>query len=194
MKKVYLDITGRMHSLYKELLEYPPDGYEFVTSATLWGKISRAASNTDFIYFFQKNFLRKVAPVSLIKPYLERWKRIPQGTDLTYSAGHLIFRKEPWVVDLEMVTELTGYDTRYLKRYKRLVERVLASLYCKRIICWTEAGKNTVLWNLDCKRFKGKIEVVLTCPPKRSPVIMLVNWDKKGGVNGKENLHSGANH
>jgi len=34
----------------------------------------------------------------------------------------------------------------------------------------------------------------MTCPPKRSPVIMLVNWDKKGGVNGKENLHSGANH
>jgi len=36
--------------------------------------------------------------------------------------------------------------------------------------------------------------IIVTCPPKRSPVIMLVNWDKKGGVNGKENLHSGANH
>jgi len=35
---------------------------------------------------------------------------------------------------------------------------------------------------------------VVTCPPKRSPVIMLVNWDKKGGINGKENLHSRANH
>ncbi len=34
----------------------------------------------------------------------------------------------------------------------------------------------------------------VTCPPKRSPVIMLVNWDNKGGINGKENLHSRANH
>jgi ABC-type uncharacterized transport system fused permease/ATPase subunit len=38
------------------------------------------------------------------------------------------------------------------------------------------------------------IQAILTCPPKRSPVIMLVNWDKKGGINGKENLHSGTNH
>jgi len=39
---------------------------------------------------------------------------------------------------------------------------------------------------------QGQAQV--TCPPKRSPVIMLVKQDKKGGINGQENLHSGANH
>ncbi len=34
----------------------------------------------------------------------------------------------------------------------------------------------------------------LTCPPKRSPVIMLVKQDNKGGTNGQEELHSGANY
>ena len=34
----------------------------------------------------------------------------------------------------------------------------------------------------------------MTCPPKRSPIIMLVKQGNKGGINGQENLHSGANH
>jgi len=160
MKKVYLDIAGRMHSLYRELLENPPDGYEFVTSTTLWDRSSRAAAKTDFSYLFQKNFLRKVVPVSLIKAYLERWKRIPQGTNLTYSAGHLVFRKEPWVVDFEFVTQLAGYNLRHFKRYKKLIEKVLASEHCKRIMCWTEASKKSVLWNLDCREFEQKVEVI----------------------------------
>jgi len=31
-------------------------------------------------------------------------------------------------------------------------------------------------------------------PPKRSPVIILVKQDKKGGIDGQEELHSGAGH
>jgi len=38
------------------------------------------------------------------------------------------------------------------------------------------------------------LDIQLTCPPKRSPVIMLANWDKKGGINGQKGLYSGANH
>jgi len=35
---------------------------------------------------------------------------------------------------------------------------------------------------------------LVTCPPKRSPVIMLVKQDNKGGINGQKKLHSGADH
>ncbi len=160
MKRVYLDIAGRMHSLYRELLEYPPDGYEFVIGQTPWDKASKSLAKIDSIYSFTHQVLGKLVPVNLVKAYLERWKKIPRGTDLTYSTGHLVFRKEPWVIDFEFVTQLAGYNGRHFKRYKKVIEKMLMSEYCKKIICWTEACKKTVLWNLDCKEFEQKIEVV----------------------------------
>ncbi len=160
MKKVYLDIAGRMHSLYKELVLYPPSGYQFITQNTSWDKVSNAASRVNLIYFFQQRALDKVIPTNLTKAYFERFKKPPRGTDLTYATGHLVFRKEPWVVDLEFVTQLAGYNLRHFKRYKKLIEKVLVSEYCKKIICWTEAGKKTVLLNMNCESFAHKIEVV----------------------------------
>ena len=73
-------------------------------------------------------------PVNLTKAYLERFKNPPKGTDLTYATGHLVFRKEPWVMDLEFVTQLAGYSIKHFKRYKKLIERVLSSEYCKKIV------------------------------------------------------------
>lgn len=160
MKQVYLDIAGRMHSMYRELVDYPPEGYHFVTQGTGWDRVSSAVSKANTLYSFQQWFLGKFIPVNLTKAYLERFKKPPQGTDLTYATGHLVFRKERWVMDLEVVTQLTGYSFPHLKRYRKLVERVLASEYSKKIICPFDIVAKTVLLNLDCRGFEDKIEVV----------------------------------
>ncbi len=159
-RKIYLDIAGRMHSLYRELVLYPPPGYCFLSEPTTWDRVSNYASRTDFIYSALPRILGTVMPVNLTKAYLERFKKPPKGTDLTYATGHLVFRKEPWVVDLEFVTQLAGYSIKHFNRYKKLIERVLSSEYCKKIICWFEAGKKTVLANMDCQNFEHKVETV----------------------------------
>ena len=168
MKKVYLDVAGRMHSLYKELISYPPPGYQFVTQGASWDKFSATAIRVDAIYSFQRRVLRKIIPVNLTKAYLERFKKPPQGTDLTYATGHLVFREEPWVVDLEFVTQLAGYNLGHFKKYRRLIEKTLASEYCKKIICWTEAGEKTVLENMNCRGFEHKVEVVPLAVPRKN--------------------------
>jgi glycosyltransferase involved in cell wall biosynthesis len=160
VKLIYLDVAGRMHSLYKELLLSPPSGYRFVTIESNWDKVSDIVSRTDILYSLQLNVLAKLFPPNLVKAYLERFKKPPSGAVLTYSIGHLVFRKEPWVVDMEFVTQLTGYNIKHFKRFRQLIEKVFASEYCKKIICWTEAGKKTILLNLDCANFASKIEVV----------------------------------
>lgn len=168
MKKVYIDVAGRMHSLYEELIDYPPPGYQFVTKGTSWDKAFSVAAKINVTYVFQERILSKMLPVNLSKAYLERFKKPPEGTALTYATGHLVFRKEPWVVDLEFVTQLTGYSVRHFKRYKKLIEKILASRHCKKIICWTEAGKRTVLENLNCESFTQKVEVVHLGAPKKN--------------------------
>lgn len=160
IKLIYLDVAGRIHSLYKELLLSPPSGYRFVTIESDWDRVSDIVSRTDILYSLQLNVLAKLFPPNLVKAYLERFKKPPSGTVLTYSIGHLVFRKELWVVDMEFVTQLTGYNIKHFKRFRWLIEKVFASEYCKKIICWTEAGKKTILYNLDCENFVDKIEVV----------------------------------
>jgi len=167
MKKIYLDVAGRMHSLYSGFLRYPPSGYMFVTQDNSWDGVSNAAIRNNSIYTFQERVLSKIIPVNMAKAYLERLKKPPSGTSLTYSTGHLVFRKEPWVVDLEFVTQLAGYNINHFRRYRRLIERRLASKYCKGIICWTHAGKRTLLQNMNCQGFKHKIKVIPLAVPKK---------------------------
>ncbi|MFC1907644.1 glycosyltransferase family 4 protein [Chloroflexota bacterium] len=103
----------------------------------------------------------RLAPLNLIKPYLERfYKKVPQGTDLTFSYNHLIFRKEPWIVEIDAVWTPIGPNIKHFKRYKKVVERAFTSDYCKKIVCTTEFSRDTLLLLLDCSLFKHKIEVV----------------------------------
>ena len=157
-QKIYLEPAWKMHSFYKELALHPPQGYEFITPQTAIEGAFKAISKTNLSYSLQYQ-LYKIAPLNLIKSYWERFKKIPEQADLTYSCGHLIFRKEPWVVDLEYVSILIGLG-KHFNRYKRLIERAFASRYCKKILCLSEAARQTVLLNLDCTEFEHKVETV----------------------------------
>ena len=54
--------------------------------------------------------------MNLIKSYIEKLKKKPKDADLTYSSGHLVFRNEPWIVDLEYLTHLSGYSYKHFKQ------------------------------------------------------------------------------
>lgn len=174
-KKVLLDIPGRSHSYFREMVQCPPTGYEFVLSQTRWDKLISPAVRSDMIYFgLQRRVLSRIVPIHLLKAYLEGFlKTPPSETILTYSYGHLIFRPEPWVVELEWPHQLAGFNYNHLRRFKRLIERMLASPHCKRIICWCELGQESLLATLDCTSFLHKIEIVPHAVrpklPKRPP-------------------------
>jgi glycosyltransferase involved in cell wall biosynthesis len=177
MKRIYLDVAGKMHSLYNELISYPPEGYEFISEHVSWDKTSKVISNIDFIYSFQKNALSKLIPVNLVKAYLERFKKIPEDVNLTYSTGHLVFREEPWVVDLEFVTHPAGHNYRHFKRYQRTIEKVLRSENCKKIIPWTDAGKKTIFLTIKDKEIVDKVEMVHLAVHKKN-FVKRYNEDK----------------
>ena len=160
MRYIYLDIAGKMHSLYNELINYPPDRYQFVSDKTRWTEISKNTCKINGVYDFQRKILNNIVPVNLVKSYTEQFKKIPDNIDLTYSSGHLIFRNEPWIVDLEFVTHLAGYNYNHFKRYQRLIENTLRSDNCKKIMPWTEAGKKTILLTINNDEILDKVETV----------------------------------
>lgn len=173
IKRVFLE--GRssswgLHSLYNELIYFPPDGYKFVVAAD-----RGTVSSQEVIYLLNRKLVKLYGTKVLydhIRPiayYLHNRldnRSKPEGVDLTYASQHVVFRREPWVVDLEHSRALVAYGkTRVLKR---AIEKVLGSDYCRKILPWTEMGKKTLLCCFDCRGFEEKIEVVnLAVHPKR---------------------------
>jgi len=172
LKNVYLEgrsVGWSLHSLYNELKEYPPEGYTYVTDK---GTETADKINTfrllssKLAYNRLNDFFDNFRPFVYYLYYMSKKPKTVDRLDLTYSSQHLIFRKTPWVVDMEHVGALAGYGK--LELFKPVIEKLLASEYCKKIMPWSDAGKNTLFLNLDCKKFSDKIETVrLAIRPKK---------------------------
>ena len=161
-KKIYFEPAGRIHSTQREMMNYPPEGYEFVTRQAAWDRGIKPVIASDFAMLtLQFKVLNKFMPVHLTKAWLEGvFKRKPPEADLTYAYNHIVFRKEPWVVHVEWAPMLAGFKLWHLKRFKKVVEKRLASEYCKKILTWCETAKKSILLNLDCSTFEHKVEVL----------------------------------
>lgn len=170
MKKVYLDFHGRKHSLYNNLIKYPPEGYEFVMGTTPLNKFIASASNISFLPRLLTRTVDNIVPVpvSIFKPYLDKNSRLPNDINLIYSSGHVIFKNIPWVVDLEYVTHLAGYNLNSFKRNKSLIQKALESENCMRIMPWTDAGKKTIILSFDSDKIQEKTETVHLAVPKKN--------------------------
>jgi len=157
-KKIYFEPAGRIHSAQRELINYPPDGYDFVVdNPSKTGEIV----TSDFFLFTSRRLLEWLLPLNLTKAKIESYiKNIPQDIDLVYAYNHPVFHKKPWIVFAEWAHVLVGRDIRHFPRYKRLVEKLLASDYCKGILTWTELAEKSILLNFNCADFEQKLEVV----------------------------------
>jgi glycosyltransferase involved in cell wall biosynthesis len=165
---VYLDIAGRMHPLYKLLLEHPPEGFLPVLGSSPADRLTRRLSSSPSIFGALTGPVAKTIPVNLAKAAAERFKKPPKGTAVTVSNGHLVFRPEPWVVDLEFVTQLAGYNYEHFLSFRRIIQKRLASSWCRSVISWTLTGARTVTANLDSVGWGGKVRHVPLAVPKRA--------------------------
>ena len=160
-RRVYFEPAGRVHSAHRELISYPPPGYEFVMTDNLWDRAMKVAVMSDVALFGLSIVLSKLLPVALLKALLEKvFRTPPREASLTYSYNHPVFREEPWVVNVEWVNMLAGFDMKHLRRFAGVFQRSFASENCKRILTWCEPARQSILRNLDCRQFEEKIEVV----------------------------------
>ncbi len=167
MKNIYLEPSWKQPISAQSLIQYPPQGYQFITSETPIDKAVRLAASMGFAYTWQRR-LEKVAPLWLAKSYLGKFNRPPKEASLTYSIIHIVFRQEPWVLDMQCEPPfmLVG-DERHFDRYKGVVEKALASVYCRKIIYPIEAGRKALLAAIGGERLEAKIEVVPWAVPER---------------------------
>jgi glycosyltransferase involved in cell wall biosynthesis len=158
-KQAYIEPVWRLHSLYREYIDFPPQGYEFVSSQPITAGLAGVLSKANASYSLQRQ-LSRILPLALIKSYLDSLRATPPEVDLTFACEHLVLRKEPWVVDVGCLTNFLAGDYQHFGRYRRIIERALGSPWCKRILCWSKFAEKSLLENLDGSKFEHKMELI----------------------------------
>jgi glycosyltransferase involved in cell wall biosynthesis len=162
-----MEFVGRKHSLYSGFFENPPAGYRFVESEGLWTSIAREDLSpnrllVDTVFELTSRWMPLNLFSGLADPFASR---VPH--DMLYSSGHVVWRNEPWVVDLEMASHLAGYRTSHLMRYAQILRSRLESENCRGILVWTDAARESLLRSLKAKDLESKIWVVRLAVPSR---------------------------
>jgi glycosyltransferase involved in cell wall biosynthesis len=166
-KTVFLEPLWKLRGEYQDLARYPPEGYQFVVRHTWSEREAQRLSRFGLAYRILFA-LYKVAPMQLVKPYLQRFGRPPEGTDLTYAVLHPVFRREPWVLDMcgEQPHLLVGSETVF-RGFRGILARTLASRYCRGVTCHVEIGKRALVNALGAPHLEGKVRVIYPAIPPR---------------------------
>jgi glycosyltransferase involved in cell wall biosynthesis len=167
-KTVYLEPLWNLHAFQHQMLTYPPRGYAFVTDRRAPHAVVRAATRWHPTRTMLKG-TDTLIPTTLAKAWVAQWKSPPPGTTLTYAIDHVVFRREPWIVEVEYAGALIGVRPQHFGRFRRVVHRLLASPHCRRIVCWSEAGRRS-LADLGWERIEEKSDVVYYAVPPKSVV------------------------
>jgi len=153
--KIYLEFRSlKHHTLYDELINFPPEGVDYVVSS---GEVYSTRKYKVFNFLYNK-FIKNIAPN--IGNVYHKLKKENAGVDLVHICNNFTPRDSPWVVDIENVGSFTGHDKQILLSQKKNIEKQLSSKHCKKIMPWMSASKKTLERFLDIKGFEDKIEVV----------------------------------
>lgn len=152
------------HVAHKELIDYPPDGCEYVVSGA---KILEGTDRFSLRSRASKR-LREFLVRNDLTGYLyyrgREWMYKPvSDCDLIHACNRwCLEKKTPWVCDLEYASAAVNYKPSRLKSglFRSLVQRRFGSTACKKIMPWSNAARESILNSLDCSGFEDKVEVV----------------------------------
>lgn len=166
-KRIFLEPLWNLHGAQYQMLAHPPEGYECVATEKPHEKVVKRAARWAVAQSLLKTS-DNIIPMALVKAWLQKFEKPPLGTALTYAVDHLVFRQEPWVAEVEYASTLAGVHHKQLRRHRSVVEGALSSPLCRKIVCWSEAGRKTLELDLDSRHFAHKIQLIpYAAPPKQ---------------------------
>ncbi len=153
MKKLAVFFNPGVHPQFAEIFNYPPQNVKYYYS------LSKEDYNSE---------LTRKKRAMIIKLHglgIPRMAFIPNAEkyELIHSTrGILPLNRKPWIIDIESGAAFSGLNWNDLRNplMQRIIIKMLSSQYCKKIIPQSESAKKSLLENVDCSKFKNKIETV----------------------------------
>jgi len=162
MEEIKVLFSGReLRQRRRETIQNPPFGVRYSTIVPLvsmrpdhaiskkTGRDLQWAKKTANFLF---NFL-KIPNIQFI-PF-----KYLRGVDVIHTPGHMLLNHVPYVVEIDNPACLSRYDLEIFMKRKNLIEKFLASGYCKGIICISQAAKKSMAAYFS-KKVLQKCEVV----------------------------------
>ncbi len=157
MKKVLLMLyKSKSHSLYKQFINNPPKGYEYVTLDNFTDEFLFKPTKNIFLEIFNK-IERNYQIIKIAKK---------NQVDIIYCCdGIMLFNSPiPWVLELEHATSLIAHNFKIWKIAKKVVPFFLKQRNLKYIIPWTKAGSDSLVSNLELGNdVLAKIKPIYLC-------------------------------
>ena len=158
-KKLLIYPPRQGHTLFKETLLCLGKNYTLINP-------SEKRSNLDS---FSKSFLKKIYLRKFYHEHIRKYLSLNDlrnifkneeeiDCDLILSINSIPPYNKPYILSLEIITALTGYN--YQKLDKNKIKRQFENKNCRAIIAWNESAKNSLIKTINCKKFTNKISIV----------------------------------
>jgi len=150
----------KLHSLYNPTLKILCKKYNLVYNPIESREDKLLSSKIRKVYilrYLYHRFVRNFISFYKIKKYFST-PPIAENPDLILAINDFPPEDYDYILDLEKLTALSGYDYDSLDR--NYIEKRFADRHCKAIIVWSDFVYNSLLKILDCSNFKDKIKVV----------------------------------
>lgn len=163
MRSIFLEPAWKLPISYSELAKSPPENYEVLHDSG-GEQVIKSVSGHDSSHLLQAAVAR-ILPVQLLISQMRSLKG--NSADLTYAVAHVSMKAKPWVLDMEtdLPVQLVGNDKQFALT-KRYVRALILSAFCKKVICWVEAGRQAFIESFD--DVEDKVVCVNWCVPRRS--------------------------
>ncbi len=160
--KIYLKYPWKVPDspYYKYLIDNPPKNVEYLNIKKQKGVITntRKFRASDNLKNAIKKFLTKI-PIPIPNAHLVR---TDEEYDLIHCAHCLSLNKKNWITDIEFLDQFWG-SVKVTPLREKIVGKILSSVYCKKIMPWTNKTKIEILKIYP--HLKNKLEVVYPAIP-----------------------------
>lgn len=157
MKKVLITLyKNKCHSLYREFIYDPPEGYQYFTLDDFTDEFIFEESGSIFVEVYNKIRRNRII-IDIAKK---------NNIDIIYcTSGMLLFNSPiPWVIEFESAASFIIHKLQYWRIVKRALPFILRQKNLKALIPWTEAAARSLLSNIaEDEAIKNKITPIHLC-------------------------------
>lgn len=180
------------HTYYREILDHPPEGVAFRPLPSRWGHTAPGGRSGTLAFWKARAAWQLAGGVNV-----DAWPRKLMGEGPLLAAQTLPLHRVPWALDVDVVSALTGFRHRDIRRAanRALLRRRLHAGDCRAIAYWSEAARRGMEAYLPGLAEKGVVVYPsVEAPPPRARAatddvhVLFVGkaFDMKGGPEAME--------
>lgn len=148
--------TQKWHSLYNPIIKALEKRYNVIYQPIENKKVF--LEKFKGIPFFRRFYHRFIRRFLSLKDFYRIQGDVKEKYDLVFCSNIIPPFKCKYILDLEFVSALNGYD--YSRLNKGEIKKSLEGEDCKKIICWNNTSYDTLVKTIDCSNFLNKITII----------------------------------